>query len=68
MQNIDFLCRRSETAGWPTTEQNASGPNVRFGSKADIPQCPSNVRFTPESGHRNSAAAGPFFILDRPHE
>ena len=40
--------------------------DVRFGSKADIPQCPSNVRFTPKSGHRNSAAAGPFFILDRP--
>jgi hypothetical protein len=24
-----------------------------FGSKADIPQCPSNVRFAPESGHQN---------------
>jgi len=26
--------------------------DVRYGSKADIPQCPSNVRFTPESRHR----------------
>jgi hypothetical protein len=25
--------------------------NVRFGSKADIAVRPSNVRFTPESGH-----------------
>jgi hypothetical protein len=25
-------------------------PNVRFGSKTDIPQCPSNVRFTPING------------------
>jgi hypothetical protein len=27
--------------------------NVRFGSKADIAARPRNVRFTPESGHRN---------------
>jgi hypothetical protein len=27
-------------------------PNVRFGSKTEIPQCPSNVRFTAESRHR----------------
>ena len=26
-------------------------PNVRFGSKADILQCRSDVRFTPKSGH-----------------
>ena len=26
--------------------------NVRFGSKADIAASPTNVRFTPESGHR----------------
>src|SRR4029079_17264455 len=26
-------------------------PDVRFGSKADIPQCNRHVRFTPESGH-----------------
>jgi hypothetical protein len=25
--------------------------NVRFGSKADMPQRQTNVRFTPESGH-----------------
>jgi Protein of unknown function (DUF3489) len=25
--------------------------NVRFGSKADISACPTDVRFTPESGH-----------------
>src|SRR5262245_7633801 len=28
---------------------------VRFGSKADIAALPTNVRFTPKSGHRNSA-------------
>jgi len=32
------------------------GINVRFGSKADIGACPRDVRFTPESGHWNSAA------------
>jgi hypothetical protein len=26
--------------------------DVRFGSKADIPPIPPNVRFTPKSGHR----------------
>jgi hypothetical protein len=30
--------------------------NVRFGSKADISECPSDVRFTPKSRHWNSAA------------
>jgi hypothetical protein len=30
--------------------------NVRFGSKADIPQCKSDVRFTPKSGHRVSVS------------
>ena len=30
--------------------------NVRFGSKADIEARPINVRFTPESGHRNRPA------------
>ena len=25
--------------------------NVRFGSKADIAECETNVRFTPKSGH-----------------
>jgi hypothetical protein len=31
--------------------QQLSGPNVRFGSKADIEAVQSDVRFTPESGH-----------------
>jgi hypothetical protein len=31
--------------------QHSLGPNVRFGSKADIGARPSNVRFAPESGH-----------------
>jgi hypothetical protein len=32
-------------------QQQYSGSNVRFGSKADIAGCLINVRFTPESGH-----------------
>ena len=36
--------------------------NVRFGSKADIAALPINVRFTPESGHRNSTAKCPLAI------
>ena len=32
--------------------QQSLGPNVRFGSKADIAAPPTNVRFTPKSGHR----------------
>jgi hypothetical protein len=31
----------------------AHGPNVRFGSKADIPECPTDVCFTSQSGHRS---------------
>jgi hypothetical protein len=27
--------------------------NVRFGSKADMVQCPRHVRFTPKSGHQS---------------
>jgi hypothetical protein len=34
--------------------QQSSGPNVRFGSKADIGGSLANVRFTPKSGHWNS--------------
>jgi hypothetical protein len=34
-------------------EQQSRAADVRFGSKADISACPSNVRFTPKSGHRN---------------
>src|SRR6516225_3542409 len=30
--------------------------DVRFGSKADIARCQADVRFTPKSGHWNSAA------------
>jgi hypothetical protein len=33
--------------------------NVRFGSLADIGVCPRDVRFTPESGHWESAARFP---------
>ena len=32
--------------------------NVRFGSKADISECPANVRFTPESGHGDFSHLG----------
>ena len=39
--------------------QQSSGPNVRFGSKADITECPINVRFTPKSGHWNSVVECP---------
>jgi hypothetical protein len=35
------------------------GHDVRFGSKADITECPINVRFTPKSGHWNSVAECP---------
>jgi hypothetical protein len=31
--------------------QQSSGPNVRFGSKADISQSNRHVCFTPKSGH-----------------
>ena len=33
--------------------------HVRFGSKADIPRCPANVCFTPESRHSSSPATQP---------
>ena len=33
--------------------------HVRFGSLADIEARPINVRFTPESGHRNSVVECP---------
>ena len=33
--------------------------NVRFGSKADIGASPIDVRFTPKSGHWDSAAKCP---------
>src|SRR6516165_386610 len=39
--------------------QQSSGPNVRFGSKADIAEGLTDVRFTPESRHWNSVAECP---------
>ena len=33
--------------------------HIRFGSKADIQRRPSDVRFTPKSGHRLSVSACP---------
>jgi hypothetical protein len=39
---------RSKHFAW----QQSSGPNVRFGSKADMAACPNDVCFTPKSGHR----------------
>ena len=32
--------------------RNGAQGSVRFGSKANIRACPSNVRFTPKSGHQ----------------
>jgi hypothetical protein len=39
-------------------DQNRPRPDVRFGSKADIAASPTNVRFTPNSGHTGLSAAG----------
>ena len=39
--------------------QQSRAAHVRFGSKADIAECETNVRFTPENGHWNSVAACP---------
>src|SRR5262249_57777772 len=38
----------------PVLPDSHARQNVRFGSKADIAPGQVNVRFTPESGHRNS--------------
>ena len=35
------------------------GANLRFGSKADIGEAETDVRFTPKSGHRNSVVECP---------
>ena len=35
-------------------QQQFRAADVRFGSKADIAECETNVRFTPNSGHWNS--------------
>jgi hypothetical protein len=32
-------------------DEGGATADVRFGSKADIATSPTNVRFTPESGH-----------------
>src|SRR6516164_1303380 len=45
--------------------QQSSGPNVRFGSKADIAACLINVRFTPKSGHWNLVAQCPLCAKSR---
>jgi len=34
-------------------DEGGATADVRFGSKADIQRRLANVRFTPESGHRN---------------
>jgi len=39
--------------------------DVRFGSKADIGEGPTDVRFTPESGHRNSVVECPLCAKSR---
>src|SRR5215472_11362946 len=39
-----------------TALQQNGAAHVRFGSKADIRRCLSDVRFTPKSRHWNSAA------------
>ena len=38
-------------------QQQSRVSHVRFGSKADIAASSTNVRFTPKSGHWNSAAS-----------
>src|SRR5262249_5937653 len=43
--------------------QQSSGPNVRFGSKADIRRRSGYVRFTPESGHRQTRWACPLWAI-----
>jgi hypothetical protein len=40
-------------------EQQYSAMNVRFGSEADIQRRSTNVRFTPESGHRRQRLGRP---------
>jgi len=35
--------------------QQSSGPNVRFGSKADVGLPPVDVRYSPKSGHQEAA-------------
>jgi hypothetical protein len=42
--------------GGQFAQQQSETGHVRFGSKADIEVSLGNVRFTPKSGHWNSAA------------
>jgi len=46
-------------------EHHSAEANVRFGSKADIAAPPTNVCFTPESGHRNSVVECPLCATNR---
>ena len=46
-------------AGHKMVLRRSNMANVRFGSKADISPCPRDVRFTPESRHRNSVVECP---------
>ena len=41
------------------------GPNVRFGSKADIEACLRDVRFTPKSGHGSAPLRCPLCAKSR---
>jgi len=52
--------RHAASTAWAidARAEEVERPDVRFGSKADTDTRPSNVRFTPESGHRIINAAG----------
>jgi ABC-type uncharacterized transport system substrate-binding protein len=39
--------------------RNGKWADVRYGSKADISECPTNVCFTPECGHQSDIAPCP---------
>jgi len=43
----------------PLRVKRRPAPDVRYGSKADIGARPIHVRFTPNSGHRNSVVERP---------
>ena len=43
--------------------QQSLGPNVRFGSKADIGLSPVDVRFTPRSGHCRTTLGCPLCAI-----
>jgi len=53
--------RKTEDQRREAAEKEAAtgSPNVRFGSKADIAECETNVRFTPRRRHRNSVVECP---------